>query len=146
MAKAEGSPGKFWQTKKTDFNRSGMVDPRSITGCTWHFRMRVFTFGFTCRDNLAINDAWWIMPVGGWVIRYGIPCLLRPLGKKGAGLLKSFLMFRIIDQVRELVQILAYLKKFFRRTWVGKYLVLLRLGLASGMCLPELSPGRVVII
>ena len=123
-----------------------MVDPGGITGCTWHFRMRVFTFGFTCRDNLAVNNAWWIMPVGGWVIRYGIPRLLRPFGQKGAGLLKSFLMFRFIDQIRELVRILAYHKQFLRRTWIGKYLVLRRLGLASGMCLPELGTGRIVII
>ena len=105
-----------------------MVDPGSITGCTWHFRMWVFTFGFTCRDNLAANDAGWIMPVGGRIIGYGIPRLLRPLGQKGPCVLKSFLMFRIIDQVRELVRILAYHKQFLRRTWIGKHLQLLRGG------------------
>ena len=80
MAKAEGWPGKFWQTKKLDFDRSGMVDPGGITGCTRHFRMWIFTFGFTCRDNFAVNDAGWIVPVRGRIIRYGIPRLLRPLG------------------------------------------------------------------
>ena len=97
MAKEEDSPGKFWQTKKSDFNGTGMVDPGGITGCTWHFRMWVFTFGFASRDNFAVNDAWWIMPVGGWVIRYRIPRFLRPLGQKGPSVLKSFHMVRFTN-------------------------------------------------
>ena len=138
MGKAAVSPAKFWPTKKLDFNRTGMVDPGGITGCTRHFRMWVFTFGFTCRDNFAIDDAGWIMPVGGWVIRYGIPRLLRPLGQKGAGLPKSFLMFRFIDQIRELVRILAYHKQFLRRTWIGKHLQMLGFGFTCGVSFPKL--------
>ena len=120
MAKEEGSPVKFWQTKKSDFNRTGMVDPGSISGCTRHLSMWFFTFGFPCRDNLGVNDAWWGVPVRCWVIRYGIPRFLRPLGQKGPCVLKNFLMVRFIDQIQELEWILAYHKQFLRRTWIGK--------------------------
>ena len=45
---------------------------------------------------------------------------------------------RNIDQVRELVWILAYHKQFLRRTWIGKHLQMLRVGLASSMSFPKL--------
>ena len=80
MGKAEGSRVKYWQAKKLDFDQSGMVDSGSITGCTWHFRMWVFSFAFTCRDNLAVNYSGWIVPIRCRITRYGIPRLLRPLG------------------------------------------------------------------
>jgi hypothetical protein len=44
------------------------------------------------------------------------------------------------------VRVLANLEKFFRWARIGEDLLLVRLGLAGGMCFPQFLTGRVVII
>ena len=55
-------------------------------------------------------------------------------------------MLGVVCQVAQLMRVFVDLEEFLRRTGVGEYLMLVRVGFAYGMSLPKLEPRRVVVI
>ena len=82
------------------------------------------------------------VPVGGRVGRDGIPRLLGPCGKQDSGLFESLAVLLVIGQVGQLMRVVVDLKEFLGRAWVGEDLLLVRVGLAGGMGLPQFVPCR----
>ena len=59
---------------------------------------------------------------------------------------ESLAVLLVIGQVGQLMRVVVDLKEFLGRAWVGEDLLLVRVGLAGGMSLPQFVPCRVVII
>ena len=55
-------------------------------------------------------------------------------------------MLGVVCQVTQLMRVFVDLEEFLRRTGVGEYLMLVRVGFAYGMSLPKLEPRRIVVI
>ena len=55
-------------------------------------------------------------------------------------------MLGVVCQVAQLMRVFVDLEEFLRRTGVGEYLMLFRVGFACGMGLPKLDSRRVVVI
>ena len=79
---------------------SGVIDLHGIVGSTRHFGMGVpFFAGLARRENLAVLDAGWIVPVGSRVVGNGVPRLLGPFGEQITGLLEYLGMLGVLGQI-----------------------------------------------